>query len=239
MPDITLNKVSDLSLRGMSYEIRGILSGGRASDDNPIPLRLIDRAIKDTYSALVKQEDDIKEQKGEALDAQRVQPFPCLKLENNNDFYCACTKTGGSFKKVRLPKFIQSKGYPYISYLGNTDMDLEFMPAMGIQDLNARIPFSGKPGYFVAGSNAYVALPKDYALMCEVTVLGIPEDPLATSGPCFDIWSSEWNITGYMRARVKQEVLAYLGNVILTTGQNRDLRNNSQSGNQFVTIQTP
>lgn len=230
-------KSSDKSLRGMAIEIKNILSGGISSDDNTMSVRLIERSIKDKYAEVMKEEDELKERKGEKLDAQRVIPFPCIDLIENNDFYCKCTGAGGKFKKAVLPKFIQNKGMPYISYLGTTDMLSEFDIRKDIGDLNAKFGYINKPSYFVAGNTAYVAIPEGWELVCQVTVLGIPVDPLATSGPCFDVWSQEWNIADHVRSVVKERTIQFLGNPLSVTTQSRDIRNNAQAGNQFATIQ--
>lgn len=231
-------KSSDTSLRGMAYEIRNILSGGITSDDTTISLRQIERSIKDIFASTMKEEDDIKERKGEKLDAQRVLPFPCIDLVENTDFFCKCTGAGGKFKKAVIPKMIQNRGLPYIPYFGTTDMLTPFDPRRDLADLNSKYGYLNVPSYFVAGNTAYVALPEDFVLVCQITLLGIPVDPLATSGPCFDVWSQDWNIPGHMRSIVKQRTIEFLGNPLATTTQTRDVRNNAQSGNQFATIES-
>jgi hypothetical protein len=228
---------SDTSLRGMSYEVKNILLGGISSDDSLYSLRLIDRVIKDIYTDLVHQEDKQKERDGEAYDANRIMPF-CVQLTENNDFRCVCTTKKGKFMKAKLPKLVQSGGKPYISYLGSTDLSLEFYMTSGISDLNSTYGMIKRPGYFIAGDNAYIALPIDFIGICEVSIMGIPSDPLATTtGLCFDIWSQEWNISQHLRNRTKQLALDFLGNPLNVGRQNRDVRNNSQDGNQFLTIQ--
>lgn len=235
----TIVKSSDTSLRGMSYEIRNILSGGLASDDSNYPLRLIDRVIRDEYMKASKDYDDLKESKGERLDTQREVTYSCLDMVENDDFKCKCTGKGGAFKKVTLPKFIQIKGTPFIRYFGNTDMDFDFTPQPSIFEMNAYYGMINRPSYFAVGNTAYVALPPDFALMCQVSVIGIPSDPFQTSGPCFDIWSKEWNVTDYLRQIVKQRVLEFLGNPLSISSQTRDRKNNASPGNEFVTIQQP
>lgn len=234
------NKNTDKSLRAMSYEIKGLLSGGISSDDSPISLRLIDRVIKDTYSKLIHDEDRAKTAIGEKLDSQR-NVFFCICLEENTDFNCVCTSQKGRFMKATLPKFIQILGEPYITFFGNTDMDIEFGRRAGISDLNSTYKLIRKPSYFVIGNIAYVALPAGFELIDWVGVSGIPVDPMVTSSKdiCFDIWSQEWNISEHMRDTVKKEVISFFGNLITNTIPNADERNNSEGGNTFTTIQKP
>lgn len=228
-------KSDDGSLRAFAIKIIAKLSGLRTTDDNPFPVRLVEKEIRDHLYLATKQEDEILEARGEKPNDQRLAPFPCLKMVESTDFFCKCTRSGGRFLKVALPKFIHWQGSSYITYLGNTELSLPFVPTKGITAINAQIDYLNKPAYFLAGQNAYIALPAGYEEMCEVTVVGIPEDPLATTGPCFDIWSTEWNIPGYMRAIVEQRVMEAL-NPALSTMQSSDYRNNSQAGNQFPTI---
>jgi len=235
MADWLFPKSDDGSLRGFALKIRAKISGGQPTDDNKYPLRLIEKEIRDQYYLAQKQEDEYKDRMGEKPNEQRRFPFACLDMEDSNDFYCKCTKSGGKFKRVKLPKFIEWQGSSYISYLGNTDMDLAFTQMESVTKMNAQIEQINRPAYFLAGQYAYIGLPFGYETMCQVTVIGIPEDPMATTGPCFDIWSTKWNIPGYLRAIVEQRVLEAL-NPMLATNQGSDMRNNSQSGNQFTTI---
>lgn len=237
MADWMFPKSDDGSLRGFALKIRAKLVGGEPTDDNKYPVRLIEKEIRDKYYLAQKQEDEYKESRGDKPSDQRKHPFPCLKLEDSSDFFCKCTGSGGKFKRVKLPKFIEWQGASYISYLGNTDMDIPFSFTENVSKMNAQISFVNRPMYFIAGEYAYVGLPFGFEGICQVTVIGIPEDPMATSGPCFDIWSTKWNIPGYLRAIVEQNVIQAL-NPMIATSQGADIRNNSQFGNQNPTITT-
>ena len=227
------------SLRAMAYEIRNGISGGIASDDSKYSLRLIENEIKHQLGLAQKEEDVANEILGISPSTQRVQVFSCLPMKETKDFSCKCTSKGGKFKKVTLPKMLQYRGQSYITFMGNTDTDLSFVPANNIQYLNSNVGFIKKPMYFLAGNAAYVSLPPDFSVMCEATVMGIPDDPSETNGLCFDVWQKDWNVPEYMKAIVKARVMQIFAPALVNSGQNRDIRNNASEGNEFVTISTP
>ncbi|MCE7039230.1 hypothetical protein [Dyadobacter sp. CY312] len=231
--------VSKGSLRALAYEIKNEMSGGITTDDNVYPIRLIESEIKHQYGLAQWEEDKLNMALGIEPNAQRVQIFPCIPLKDNTDFYCKCTKTGGKFKKATLPKMMEWRGQSYIKYVGNTDMDLPFTTTNNIQEINATDSVLTKPSYFLSGNNLYVRLPTDYKAMCEITVMGIPESPTNSNGLCFDVWNAEWNVAEYMKSIIKAKVKQQFTPLLLNTTQMRDLRGNSQDGNQFVTTQTP
>lgn len=240
MAELLYPKASEWSLRGWAMKIRAKLSGGQVSDDNAYPLRLIENEIKNSYALAQKQEDEIKEAQGVLPSDQRLVPFPCIPLKDSSDFTCKCSGSGGSFKVAALPKFIQWQSKSFISYLGNTDMDLPFFQFGSIQQMNAQLDFLDRPGYFLSGSNAYIGLPKKYKMICEITVLGIPEDPTDADGPlCYDVWAEDWQVSNYMRAIVEGMVIQNLAQSLVATFPSRDQRNNSSPGNEFTTIYTP
>lgn len=199
---------------------------------------MLEAAIRHELGLAQKQEDLDNEARGIAPNQTRVIPFPCLPLQDNKDFECKCTQKGGRFKKAVLPKLYEWRGQSFIQYVGNTDMDISFVPARSIQDLNATQGSIPRPMYFISGNNIYVSLPPKFANMCEVTVMAIPDNPTETNGMCFDVWTSSWNVSEYMKAIVKQRVLQIYAPTLVQTNQNRDMRNNANDGNQFVTTQT-
>jgi hypothetical protein len=231
-------KVSSGSLRALAYEVKNQISGGIASDDSVFSIRLIESEIKHHLGLAQKEEDVANAILGIEPNVQRVQVFPCIPLKDNADFYCKCTKTGGKFKKAVIPKMMQWRGQSYIKYIGNTDMDVPFTPMTDMQEINATDGMTIKPSYFLSGNNVYVRLPSQYSLMCEITVMGIPDDATEANGLCFDVWNAAWNVPEYMKAIVKARVMQSLVPTLVNTNQNRDLRNNSQDSNQFVTTQT-
>jgi len=233
-------KVSNTSLRALAYEIKNQISGGITTDDSVYSIRLIESEIKHQAGLAQKEEDLANEILGILPNAQRVVTYPCIPLTDTNDFYCKCTQSGGKFKKAVLPvKLLQWRGQSYINYLGNTDMDMSFTPMINISEINATDGMIKKPTYFLSGNAIYVRLPKDMALMCEITVLAIPDSTTDSNGLCFDVWSQEWTIPEYMKAIVKARVLQALVPTMVATNQGRDIRNNAQDGNQFATTLTP
>lgn len=231
--------VSKNSLRALAFEIKSQISGGIVSDDSVYSIRLIESEIKHQAGLAQKEEDLANEILGILPNAQRVVTYPCIPLKDTKDFHCKCTNSGGKFKKAVLPaKLLQWRGQSYIKYLGNTDMDMPFTPMANIGDMNATEGMTKKPTYFLSGNAIYVSLPKDKSLMCEITVLGVPDSSTDSNGLCFDVWSQEWTIPEYMKAIVKARVLQALVPTMVSSNQNRDLRNNSQDGNQYVTTLT-
>lgn len=238
MASMKFPKTSPESIRGMAYAIRNELSGGIAVDDNRFSIRQIEMEIRHTAALLQKQEDLANELLGIVPSESRAAPFACIPLKDSSEFTCKCTKSGGRFKSATIPKMYEYRGHAFIMYVGNTDLDMEFIPVTSILEINAYGDHVNKPTYFMLGNKIYVALPKKYALMCELTVIGIPEDPTATAGKCFDVWNIAWNAPGHIKALTKERVMQSFGSTILQTSQGRDIRNNAQAGNQFVTAQT-
>lgn len=229
-------KVSKDSLRALAYEIRNEMSGGIAVDDSRFSIRHIENEIKHIHAQVQKEIDELNEREGVLPDHARKKIFPCIPLVDTNDFYCKCTKTGGRFKKAILPKLYKWKNQSFIEYLGNTDMDFNFTPADGIFELNALPILAKRPAYTIIDDAAYVSLPEKDSLMCELTMIGIPEDPNATSGRCFDVWSENWNVDRHIKSIVKERAMMRLGNNLLKTSPNMDIRNNAQDGNQVTTL---
>lgn len=229
------------SLRAMAYSVRNQLSGGSAVDDSPYSIRLLEHKIKHMVNLVQKMEDEKNELLGIAPNETRTQIFPCIQLADTTDFNCKCTnpKVGGSFKKAKIPTMYEWRGQPYLSYVGNTDMDVEFVPMQSINALNAYASEMIYPSYFLANGSIYVSLPKKFKTMCAVTVMGIPEDLTATNGLCFDPWSSGWKIPSHIKAMAEERVLQSFGQLLLPTTPNKDSRNNGTSGNVFVTSKTP
>lgn len=227
------------SLRSIAQGLKLEMSGGLATDDNVFPVRLIEARLKERMSYLQHLEDRENERLGIMPNINRTVIYKCLPLIDSDDFYCKCTRTGGKLKKVELPKFLEWRGVSFISYFGNTDMDLSFTPALSIAHMNSLELVINRPKYFLAGQNAYVSLPADYALMCEVTVTGIPEDATATSGPCFDPWSTDWKVPEHLKAIAIDQVRSTFVPTIVQTEQVMDVRNNANTDNDFITTQTP
>lgn len=240
MRNLQLSSVSDKSLYALAFEIKKELSGGGlTSDDNDFSIRHIEASIRHEWANLVKQEDELNERKGIPPSADRVKSFSCLKLEDNSDFSCKCTKYGGRFKKVTIPKMVNFKGTPVISFVGIMESGLKFIPVKDILTMNATSGLIKTPQYFHAGDSLYISLSKEYSLLCEIMVMGVPEDPTDEGDMCFDIFSAEWDCPEYMKARIKANVMAGMGRNVLTTLPNYDFRNNANPTNQFVTSRTP
>jgi len=238
MASFKFPKTNPESLRGMAYAIRNEMSGGSAVDDNRFSLRQIETELRHTAALLQKQEDVANEILGIIPSEARVTPFACLTLNDSKDFNCKCTKSGGRFKSATIPKMYEWRGQPYILYVGNTELSMEFVPMKSIQEINATSDQINKPVYFIIGNKIYVSLPKKYALMCEITVIGIPEDPTATNGKCFDVWNVGWSAAGHIKQMAKDRVMQSMGGTLIQTSQGRDIRNNAQAGNQFTTTKT-
>lgn len=234
MAKMNFPKVSPKSLRAFAIEIRNEMSGGQPTDDSRFSIRHIESEIKHLQGQVQKEIDLANELIGIMPDAQRIQIYPCIELEETNDFYCKCTKSGGRFLKVKLPSFYEWRGAPYMTYLGTVDMETPFVPMAGLSALNAFGEAIKKPSYFVTNRAAYVALPPRFALVCEVTVMGIPEDPTETTGRCFDVWNEKWPIQEYIKAAIKDRLRRSFANIMLTTSQSPDIINNAQHGNQIV-----
>ena len=232
-------KVSAKSFRAFAIEIRNEMSGGTATDDSRFSIRHIESEIKHVYGEVQKQIDFTNELFGIKPDQQRATVYPCIDLVDSTDFYCKCTKTGGKFKKAKLPQFYEWKGQPFIDYLGGTNLELPFVPMGGISELNAFGNNVNRPSYFLSGKNAYVYLPLDYNLMCQITVSGIPADPTETSGLCYDVWNENWAVPEYVKAAVKDRVRSSFANIMITTSNQADIRNNAQHGNQNTSILAP
>jgi len=238
MASFKFPKTNPESLRGMAYAIRNEMSGGIAVDDNRFSIRQIETEIRHTAALIQKQEDIANEILGITPSQSRITPFACIVLKDSKDFVCKCTKSGGRFKSATIPAMYEWRSQPFITYVGNSDLNMEFVPMTSIQEINATSDQINKPVYFILGSKIYVSLPKKYALMCEVTVIGIPEDPTATNGKCFDVWNIGWNAPGHIKQLTKERVMQSLGGNLLQTAQGRDVRNNGNAGNQFVTTKT-
>lgn len=239
MASFKFPKTNPDSLRAMAYAIRNELSGGDATDDSSLSIRLIEYKIKLAVNLIQKQEDKANELLGIPPSDTRRQIIACIPLEETNDFYCSCTKRGGKFKKAIVPTWYEWRGQPYINYVGDTEMSREFVPMTSINALNAYAADIPYPSYFMAGNALYVSLPAKYILMCTLSIIGIPEDSTATNGLCFDPWSASWAVPSYIKALAQERVLQSFAQVLLPTSQQPDERNNANRGNAFVTSQTP
>ncbi|MGG7664047.1 hypothetical protein [Dyadobacter sp. BHUBP1] len=239
MASFKFPKANPESLRAMAYAVRNELSGGIAVDDNRFSLRQIETSLRHMAVRVQKEEDYANELLGIMPSPARSQVFACIPLTDSTDFDCKCTHSGARLRKAVLPKMYQWRGQSFLSYVGATSMELSFIPVQSIFELNALAGEVEKPLYFSTGSALYVLLPSKYVLICQVTVIGIPEDPTATSGSCFDVWSEDWPVPAHIKAITKDRVLQSLGNNLLATVPQRDIRNNANHGNQFVTTTTP
>lgn len=232
MATMRFPQVSNKSLRAMAIKIRNEMSGGRATDDSRFSIRHIEAEIRHQYGIVQKDLDRENELLDRYPDQNRVQIYACLPLVETTDFYCNCTKSGASFKKVKLPTFYEWKGQPFIQYLGTTDVMTPFIALDSMSAISSYGDSLTKPSFFVANGNAYIYLPKKYALICEVTVMGIPQDPTETTGRCFDVWNEKWNVSDYVKGLVEDRIRRSFVNLMLTTASNADIVNNAQHGNQ-------
>lgn len=233
-------EVNENSLRAFATEIQMELSGGEVSDDSAYSLPHIELAIIHEWGRLVKIEDDQNERRGVSPSSSRLKTFPCLKLEDADDMYCKYSNDSTRLKKVKLPKMIEFKKEPYITFVGRMDSGVKFMRSSNINSMRANAKILQMPQYFVQGDGIYVLLPRKYHLMCDVTVIGIPESPIDTNTElCHDIYMEEWNCPEYMKAEIKRQVHAVFGNMILTTAPNLDTKNNSAHGNETHNSRTP
>jgi len=231
-------KTSPNSLRALATEVQLELNGGKVTDDTNYSLRHIESEILHVHGIVQKELDERDEAMGILPSDARLRIFKCKKLVETDDFYCKCTDPDkkGVFKKVVLPKLYEYKNQSFIKYFGNTHMSVNFTPVSNISQMNILPTLTKRPAFFMIENTAYVSIPLKFALICEVTVIGIPENPNETDGKCFDPWSQAWNVDRYVKGIVKDRVLKRLGNNMLTTSQNVDNRNNAQDGNIVTSL---
>ena len=219
---------------GRAYEIINEIRGGITTDDDDISVRQIMRAIDTEYASVLQEDLDRRQREGLEINRQLYQTYSCLELEDDNK-NCGCGASICGIKKVAIPKFIQYGGKPAIGFFG-TDQGLQFSYAVNISDARTKaapqVYGSTRPSYYIEGDYAYVVLPPKIKSLCSVTISGIPEVPSSTTGEnCFDIWSSEYPIAGYLWSEVKRRVMGKDGNALITSSQVRDNLNNANSGN--------
>lgn len=226
-------EINENSLRAFAVEIQKELSGGEVSDDSPYSLEHIELAIIHEWGRLVKLEDDLNERRGIPPSSSRIKTFPCLKLEDADDMYCRYTDDSSRLRKVEIPKMIEYKREPYITFVGRLDSDVKFIRASSINGMRATSKVLPNPQYFIQGNSVYVFLPRKYNLMCDITVMGIPENPLNTNDEsCTDIFMEEWDCPEAMKAEIKRQVHAVFGNTIIATAPNLDRKNNTSPSNE-------
>ena len=224
--------ISDTSMRAMSTEIRRELcAGGAVSDDTRLSLRHIEAEIKRETKVVIRLDDDANWVRGILPDNKRHRPLGCIPLRDTTDFDCNCIKQGGSFKKAVLPELYSFRGTRYISYLGSTDLSTPFTKFSDIFGMNAKSSYLDVPSYFLVDNAAYVYLPTQYSLLCDITVIGIPEDPAHTDGNCFDVFNAKWPVEERLKSLIKERVMQRYGRNVLGTANQQDIRNNGQDGN--------
>jgi len=237
MFNVNYPSVSKDSMRALAIEIRRELAaGGAVSDDSRLSLRHIESEIKKEYAVVVDADDKNNWLRGILPEAKRLATFKCLKLEDTQDFYCLCSKQGGSFKKVVLPKLYEWNGVSFINYLGSVDMTTPYTRLDSLYAMNATAAHLPGPSYFIVGGAAYVYLPVQYSLICEVTLIAIPANPAQTDGLCFDVFSTEWAVPDRLKSLTKERVMQKYGRNVLGTVSQQDVRNNSADGNARPTV---
>lgn len=229
-------KVSPNSLRAFAIEIKNEMSGWVPVDDSRISIRHIESEVLHVHGQVQKEIDMANEQLGIMPEDARLKIYPCLPLKDTTDFDCKCVGTEGKFKKVTLPTLYKFKNESFIKYFGSTNMRLSFTPMSDIVQMSTSSSTKERPAFFMMDNVAYVSLPADFALMCAITVMAIPENPNDTGGKCFDVWSGNWNVEQYVKATVKTRVKRNFAELVLQTSQNPDVRNNAQDGNLITSI---
>lgn len=229
-------KVSPNSLRAFAIEIKNEMSGWIPVDDSRISIRHIESEVLHVHGQVQKELDMANEALGIMPESARLKTFKCLPMTDTTDFDCNCVGVEGKFKKVTLPTLYQWRNESFVKYFGSPNMRLGFTPVKNIEEMSTSSMTKLRPAFFMMDNVAYVSLPADFALMCTVTVLAIPENPNDTGGKCFDVWNANWKVEQYVKAAVKTRVKRNFAELVLQTSQNPDVRNNAQDGNLITSI---
>ena len=225
--------VNPKSLIGRAYEILNRPRGGVTSDDEDISVRQIMRAIQTEYGAVLH--DDLTERlvAGLALDPQMGVRYDCLELEDAK-VGCGCGSQQCGIKQVKMPTMAQYAGKALIFSFGTDHIPFtrvhNLSEAKTIATTKAYAP--GRPAYWIEGEYLKVLLPAEYSEICQVYLIGTPENPSETEvNACFDIWSEEYPITEYLWSRVKSKIMGGEINDMIKGEQFKDTTNNAASGN--------
>lgn len=217
------------SMRQLAVEIRkDLYGGGPVADDARLSIRQIEMLIKRIYDSVITQMDKADFKGGRLPDPSRLMPFKCYSMRDTDEISCGCSKFSWGLKKVKLPKLYLWRGKPYITYFGSSDLQTNWVRVNSLVELNSIWKLVGIPAYLIMGNIAYVILPPQYALLCDVTFWGIPQDPTYTEGSlCFDVWSQDWAVPGHIKEIIKDTIIGKWGQTVLSTKGEADMANNS------------
>jgi len=217
------------SMRQLATEIRkDLYGGGPVTDDARLSIRQIEVLIKRIYDVIITEKDKSDFKGGRIPDQSRLVLFKCYPMTDTNEISCGCSKFSWGLKMVKLPKLYLWRGKPYITYFGSADMQTNWVRVNSLIELNTIWKLVGIPAYFIKGNVAYVILPPQYALLCDVLFWGIPQDPTYTEDDlCFDVWANDWAVPPHIKELIKDAIIAKWGQTVLSTAGAADTTNNS------------
>lgn len=226
------------SMRQLATEIRKDLQGGgQVSDDSRLSLRQIEVLIRRVYDEVVTALDRRDFKEGKQPDPRRITKLGCYPLVDATSFSCGCTQFSWSAKEITLPRLYAWRGVPYISYLGFADMITPFVRVDSVGLLNSHASLSAKPAFTIVSDKAYMVIPDRYALICDVVLFGIPEDPTKTeSNLCFDVWAQDWAVSPAIKEQIRNIIIERWGKLVIETQGLQDVRNNGSDGNYRSSI---
>jgi hypothetical protein len=232
-------KVEPDSLRAIAQEVLNVLYAGSISFEADIPIRQIENHVLDLWSSIQKLEDDLLERKMKTPNPDRLVTYKCLDLEDTDDFFCKCSTANWSLKKLTLPKMMEYRMKPYITFVGVLDSEgiTQFIKANSVQEVSSLSSALKKPIYLTIGAGVYVALPPEYSGLCEVTVIGIPKDPLSSGTLCFDPWAALPNIDKHFKILIKDKCIEFFSTMVRLK-ENKDILNNANDSNVVTGNQT-
>lgn len=228
-------KIEPNSLRAMAYEVLNVVYSGTVTAEKDISTRQVEKHIIDEWLYVQDLEDKALEKQFKTPSPDREVTYNCEKLTETKDFYCSCSKSNWSVKKIEVPKMISYKDSPYIRFVGILDDEgiTKFVKASSVSDLDYMSKKVKKPIWLSMSENIYVALPPEYSMICEVSVIGVPKNPFDFMGLCYDPWSATPPISEEHRVLIKNRAVDFFSK-FLATAQNKDLLNNSSEGNRVV-----
>ena len=229
--------VAEGSMRQLATEIRkDLYGGGPVTDDARLSLRQIEVLIKRIYDSVITQLDKRDFAGGRLPEQSRLFLYKCLPIEDTDDITCGCTQFGWGLKKVKLPQLYLWRSRPYITYLGSTDLQTEWIKAGSLTELRSIWKYVNKPAYMLMANEAYLILPPQYALICDASLWGIPRDPTYTEDNlCFDVWARDWAVPPHIKELIKDQIISKWGQTVLSTKPLEDKANDSADNNQTST----
>jgi hypothetical protein len=234
-------RLNKKSIRAFAIEMKNIYYSFMPTDDSRFSITQIEEFVKRETSAVIKEKVERNKFLGLDSDDTLFETFACLKLEDSTDYSCKCTENGGSFKVVNLPKMLYVNGSPEINYIGLSDFSEDFSPVSSIAQANKQssgtIGLKTKPMYWISKDKAYIILPKNYSMVCDITIVAIPqsqEEAAVSSGgsPCS--FSEAWSVPDDVKSMVQDRVMGKLLPTIYNMRPNKDYRNNNNDMAQLA-----